>query len=87
MAEKILDTIKVEIYNDIYFNTTTVTVNGQYKQDGLKRRDTLVLTGDDVASAMPGLIAKLKEKMADDGHTVSDIPVYVAPEPEPDPEE
>jgi predicted secreted protein len=87
MAEKILETVKVEIHDDLYFNSTTVTVKGHYRQDGFKGRDTLVLTGDDVASAMPSLIAKLKEKMADGGHTVSDIPVYVAPDPEPAPEE
>ena len=86
MAEKILDTVTVAIHNDLHFETTSVTVNGYYKQSGVNQAADVSLSGDEVASIMPGLIAKLKDKMVEDGSTVSDVPVYVPPEPEPEPE-
>lgn len=83
MAEKILDTVTVAIHKDLHFETTSVTVNGYYKQEGLGLSADVSFSEDDVAALMPGFIAKLKEKMTEGGHTVTDIPVYVAPEPEP----
>tara|TARA_R110000824_G_scaffold7476_1_gene33386 strand:- start:20 stop:283 length:264 start_codon:yes stop_codon:yes gene_type:complete len=84
MAEKILNTVTVAIQNDLHFETTSVTVNGHYKQEGLGLTADVSLSEDEVAALMPGFITKLKEKMAEGGHTVSDVPVYVAPEPEPE---
>ena len=87
MAEKILDTVTVAIHNDLHFETTSVTVNGHYKQEGLGLTADVSFSEDEVAALMPGLIAKLKEKMTEGGHTVSDCPVYVPPEPPPEEDE